>query len=65
MNIKKICPENIIKLSATISLLIIERLDDDEIHVVRNLLYSIANNISTYQGQCSIYNKKKQDKKFD
>lgn len=55
MNIKKIPPQNLIKISASISLLLVEKYNQEELNVIKNILYSVANNISTYQGQYNVY----------
>lgn len=59
MDCKKIPPDNIIKLSASISLILVDKFDQDELSVIKNLLYSIANNISAYQGQFFVFDKHK------
>lgn len=65
MNCKKIPPENIIKLSATISLILVEKFDADELNVIKNLMCSVANNISSYLAQEYIFEKCKQSKNQD
>ncbi|MGN1207870.1 MAG: hypothetical protein ACI4TI_00175 [Christensenellales bacterium] len=57
MDCKKIPPENIIKLSASISLILVEKFDQDELSVIKNILYAVANNISAYSSQCFVYDK--------
>ena len=57
MNCKKIPPENIIKLSASISLILVEKFDQEELNVIKNVLCAVANNISSYQNQHYIYEK--------
>ena len=61
MNCKKIPPENIIKLSASISLILVEKFDQEELNVIKNVLCAVANNISSYQGQYYIYEKCKKE----
>ena len=48
MDFKCLTPENFIKLSASISLLLTEKFDEDSLEVIKNLLYSIAGNISNF-----------------
>lgn len=62
MDLKNFCPENIIKLSASVSLVLIDKYDLEELNVIKNILCSVSNNISSYQSQCYInknYKKKK------
>jgi len=61
MDCKKISPENVIKLSASISLILVDKFDQEELVVIKNLLHAVANNISSYQGQCYVYEKFKND----
>ncbi len=61
MNCKKIPPENIIKLSASISLILVEKFDQEELNVIKNVLCAVANNISSYQNQHYIYEKCKKE----
>ena len=63
MDFKKLSPENVIKLSASISLILVEKFDQEELAVIKNLLHAVANNISTYQGQCYVYEKFKNEYK--
>lgn len=57
MDCKKLSPENVIKLSASISLILVDKFDQEELVVIKNLLHAVANNISSYQGQCYIFEK--------
>lgn len=57
MKMKKLCPEDIIKLSTSISLLLIEKFDMDEINTIKNILCSVNANLSAYCTQYYI-NKK-------
>ena len=57
MNFKKIPPENIIKLSASISLVLADKFDIEELAVIKNILNSVANNISAYCAQFYVYDK--------
>jgi len=61
MDFKYLKPEEFIKLSASISLLLTEKFDEDSLDVIKNLLYSIANNISNYCSQRNICNKNKKN----
>lgn len=51
MKFKDICPDDLLKLSVSISLLLTEKFDNDDICVIKNLICSVANNLSTYQTQ--------------
>lgn len=62
MDLKNICPETIIKISASISLILVDRYDNDELNVVKNILCSVSNNISSYQSQCYINKEHKKRK---
>ena len=57
MNLKKLCAEDIIKLSASISLIIIDKFNIDEINTIKNILFTINGNLSGYCTQFLI-NKK-------
>lgn len=59
MDFKKICPSDIIKLSSSISLILIDRFDTEELSIIKNILCDITNNISSYLSQCYIYEKYK------
>ena len=63
MDLKKICPENIIKISSSISLILTDRYDHEELNVIKNILCSVSNNISAYQSQCYIYREHKKTPK--
>lgn len=59
MKLKNLCPEDIITLSTSISLLLTEKFNDDDLVIIKNLLCSITNNLSTYQTQKLICDKRK------
>ncbi len=63
MNCKSLSPEDIIKLSSSISLILTQKFDQDELVVIKNILCSVANNISAFQGQYYIYEKCKKNNK--
>ena len=58
MNIKCLKPQDVIKLSSSISLILIEKFDENELNTIKNLLCQVSNNISCYNTQKIIYNKK-------
>ena len=57
MKLKDLCPEDIIKLSSSISLLLIEKFTEDDLLIIKNLLCTITNNIASYQTQKIICDK--------
>lgn len=59
MYFKCLCPEDFIKLSASISLLLTEKFDEENLEVIKNLLYSIASNISNFCTQKNMHKKHK------
>lgn len=63
MDFKCLCPEDFIKLSASISLILTEKFDDENLDVIKNLLYSIAGNISSFCSQKNTCKKNKKDYK--
>ena len=63
MNFKCLSPKDFIKLSSAISLLLVEKFDEENLDVIKNLLFSIGNNISNYCNQNNFCKKLKKDKK--
>jgi len=63
MDFKCLCPEDFIKLSTSISLFLTEKFDEDSLEVIKNLLCSIAGNISSYCSQKNTCKKNKKDYK--
>jgi len=59
MNFKNLCPEDIIKMASCISLLITEKFDPVEVSIIKNLLCAITSNLSAYQSQQSLCDRRK------
>ena len=59
MNLKNLSPVDIVKLSTSISLILLEKFDDNEICIIKNLLSAINTNLSTFQTQKCILEKLK------
>lgn len=49
MNLKNLCPEEIIKISTCISLILLDKFDGLEISIIKNILCLVASNLSSYQ----------------
>jgi len=59
MNFKNLCPEDIIKISSSISLLLINEFDTVELAIIKNILNAITCNIGCYQTQEILHKNKK------
>lgn len=62
MDFKCLSPEEVIKLSASISLILTEKYESEELNIIKNLLCAITNNLSSFLTQEFYFNKNK-DKK--
>lgn len=63
MNFKNLCPEDIIKISSCLSLIITENLDAIEVAILKNILCLISSNLSAYQSQQGLCDKRKNHSK--
>ena len=60
MNFKCLKPEELIKLSTSITLLLTEKFNCDDLNTIKNILCSVTNNLSSFLSQ-KVFNDK--DKK--
>ena len=58
MNLNNLSPCDVLKVSTSVTLLLIEKFNEQELEILKNLLSSICCNLSTFNTQCYI-NKKK------
>ncbi|MBE5745727.1 MAG: hypothetical protein E7359_00345 [Clostridiales bacterium] len=58
MKFKNLCPEEILSLSFSLTMFLIEKFDNDNLITIKNILCAITNNLSTYQTQQIICDKK-------
>lgn len=61
MNLKNLCPEDIIKISSCLGLIVAEKFDAVEVSIIKNILCSVASNLSAYQSQQSLCEKHKRN----
>ena len=59
MNLKCLCPEDLIKLATSISLILTEKFDEENLEIIKNLLCLITSNISSFCTQKNVYRKNK------